>query len=152
MLLLVLGWALASAPLSPAQEAQAQQIGRTIRCPVCQGLPITESTSDLSHQMMRELRSQVQQGRGADQIIQYFAARYGDTVLLNPPRRGINLLLWLAPLLALLLGGLWLLSYLRRPAGAAAPLPSTPGPDPDDEDPYLRQVRAVSSARKARDA
>ena len=93
--------------LSPAQEARAQAIGRTIRCPVCQGLPITESPSDLSQQMLRELREQVGAGQDAEQITTYFAARYGDTVLLDPPRRGANLLLWLGPLAAIPLAWGW---------------------------------------------
>lgn len=126
--------------LSPAQEAQAQAIGRTIRCPVCQGLPITESPSDLSQQMLRELREQVGEGRTADQITSYFAARYGDTVLLDPPRRGANLLLWIGPLVAALAGGGWLLVHLRRTAGGPARPESD---DTDDEtDGYLAQVRA----------
>jgi len=80
--------------LTAAQEARAQAVGRTIRCPVCQGLPITESPSDLSQSMLRDLRGQVAAGRSDDQITTYFAQRYGDTVLLDPPRRGVNLLLW----------------------------------------------------------
>ena len=138
--------------LSPAQEAQAQTIGRTIRCPVCQGLPITESPSDLSQQMLRELRAQVRAGQGADQITGYFAARYGDTVLLDPPRRGVNLLLWLGPLAAALLGGGWLLSHLNRRPGSTAPADPAElesaehDPAEDDEpDAYLVQVRAEAA-------
>ena len=108
---------------------------------MCQGLPITESPSDLSQQMLRDLREQVVAGRSRDQITGYFAARYGDTVLLDPPRRGVNLLLWLGPLLAFVLGGGWLLGYLRRNRAA---LPEVPGAlDVDAEsDEYLEQVRA----------
>ena len=135
--------------LSPAQEARAQAIGRTIRCPVCQGLPITESPSDLSQQMLRELREQVGAGQDADQITTYFAARYGDTVLLDPPRRGANLLLWLGPLAAALLGGGWLLNSVRT-RGKLAPAQSIENladETDDDEvdgapDEYLAQVKA----------
>ena len=126
-------------PLSSAQEAQAQAIGRTIRCPVCQGLPITESPSDLSQQMLRELREQVGAGQNADQITTYFAARYGDTVLLDPPRRGANLLLWLGPLAALLLGGWWLAGSVKGRGRGGAPPESD---DTDEPDGYLAQVRA----------
>lgn len=135
--------------LSPAQETRAQAIGRTIRCPVCQGLPITESPSDLSQQMLRELREQVGAGQDADQITGYFAARYGDTVLLDPPRRGANLLLWLGPLAAALVGGGWLLGNVRS-RGKLAPAQSIENQsdelDADDlenaPDEYLAQVKA----------
>jgi cytochrome c-type biogenesis protein CcmH len=133
--------------LSPAQEARAQVIGRTIRCPVCQGLPITESPSDLSQQMLRELREQVQAGQSSDQITTYFAARYGDTVLLDPPRRGVNLLLWLGPLAAALAGGGWLLSTIRARGKLAAEGQSD---EPDDvPDDYLAQVKAQVKAEVA---
>ena len=88
-------------------------------------------------QMLRELREKVVAGQNADQITTYFAARYGDTVLLDPPRRGVNLLLWLGPLAALLLGGWWLLGYLKRAKGVAAPTE-----DGEDVDGYLAQVKA----------
>ncbi len=128
------------ATLTATQEAQAQAIGRTIRCPVCQGLPITESPSDLSQQMLRELREQVVAGQTPGQITSYFAARYGDTVLLDPPRRGVNLLLWLGPLAALLLGGWWLLGYLKRAKGAV--VPTEEAEELDEGDDYLAQVKA----------
>ena len=134
------------ATLTSAQEARAQAIGRTIRCPVCQGLPITESPSDLSQQMLRDLRGQVAAGRSDEQITDYFASRYGDTVLLDPPRRGVNLLLWLGPLLAFVLGGGWLLGYLRRNRAA---LPELPEAVDSESDEYLEQVRAeVQGSRK----
>ncbi|WP_268244407.1 cytochrome c-type biogenesis protein [Deinococcus ruber] len=145
----------AQTSLSAAQEARAQAIGRTIRCPVCQGLPITESPSDLSQQMMRDLRGQVAAGRSSAQITDYFAARYGDTVLLDPPRRGVNLLLWLGPLLAFVVGGGWLLGYLRRSRRAAvlpeaAAADAKPETDTEPEtDEYLEQVRAeVQGSRR----
>ncbi|WP_425146124.1 cytochrome c-type biogenesis protein [Deinococcus sp.] len=143
LLLLLLNFAAAQATLTSAQEARAQAIGRTIRCPVCQGLPITESPSDLSQSMLRDLRGQVAAGRSSEQITDYFAVRYGDTVLLDPPRRGLNLLLWLGPLLAFLLGGGWLLGYLRT-SRAQMTLPELPESEPDE---YLEQVRAELRAK-----
>ena len=131
----------AQTTLTSAQETRAQAIGRTIRCPVCQGLPITESPSELSQSMLRDLRGQVAAGRSDDQISGYFAARYGDTVLLDPPRRGVNLLLWIGPLLALLLGASWLLSYLRRERGTAV-VPESAEAPPEESDEYLERVRA----------
>jgi len=144
LLALVCSLALAQTSLSPTQEAQAQAIGRTIRCPVCQGLPITESPSELSQSMLRELREQVVAGRSRDQITGYFAARYGDTVLLDPPRRGVNLLLWLGPIAGAVLGVWWLSSYLKRTRAAATA--SVPDTEPEEEqDDYLARVRAEVS-------
>ena len=45
--------------------------------------------------------------------MQYFVDRYGDSILIEPPRRGIGLAVWTAPVAILLMGGLVLASLLR---------------------------------------
>lgn len=126
VLLLALGWFPARAaapPLTPPQEARALRLGDTLRCPVCRGLPITESPNELSAQMLREVREQVAAGRSDDQIYAYFAARFGENVLLNPPKRGLNLALWTLPALALAFGAFLLARFLR---GASKPQEEAP--------------------------
>ncbi|MFC1906523.1 cytochrome c-type biogenesis protein CcmH [Chloroflexota bacterium] len=44
------------------------------------------------------------QGEPPDEIIQYFVTRYGEQVLVSPPKQGFNLTAWLLPLAALLAG------------------------------------------------
>lgn len=100
-------------PLSPAQEARAVQLGNTLRCPVCRGVPITESPNELSAQMLQSVREQVASGRTDAQIYEFFAARFGENVLLDPPKQGLNLALWVLPALALAFGALALMRYLR---------------------------------------
>ncbi|WP_051935623.1 cytochrome c-type biogenesis protein [Deinococcus sp. YIM 77859] len=128
----------ASLALTPEQEARTERLGRNLRCPICTGLPITESTNDLSAQMLREVREQVAAGRSDREIYDYFAARYGNLVLLDPPKEGSNLLLWGAPIVALAAGGavLWRFLRCRRPAGAAAPYVTE-----EPFDPYLAEVQ-----------
>ncbi|EYB66330.1 MULTISPECIES: cytochrome c-type biogenesis protein [Deinococcus] len=128
----------AALALTPEQEARTERLGNNLRCPICTGLPITESTNDLSVQMLREVRQQVAAGRGDREIYAYFAARYGNFVLLDPPKEGSNLLLWGAPLAALAVGGAVLGRFLHRrhPADEAAP-PVTEEPF----DPYLAEVQ-----------
>lgn len=115
-----------AAGLSPAQEARARHLGDTLRCPVCRGLPITESPNEISAQMLRDVRQQVAAGRSDEQIYAYFAARFGENVLLDPPKRGLNLTLWVLPALALLLGAALLARYLR---GASRSVPEAPSPE-----------------------
>jgi cytochrome c-type biogenesis protein CcmH len=64
------------------------------------------------------------QGESPDEILAYFASRYGEWVLLTPPARGFALVAWLAPLGALV-GGLGvavlvLRRWTRRAPGAVA--------------------------------
>lgn len=104
--------------LTPDQERRAQRIGDNLRCPVCSAVPITHSPSELSQNMLREVRAQVAAGRSDADIYAYFSSRFGETVLLDPPMRGVNLALWAVPGVALL-GGVFLLArYLK---GASRP-------------------------------
>jgi cytochrome c-type biogenesis protein CcmH len=133
--------ALAAAPLTPQQEAQARQIAVNIRCPICTGLPITESTNAISFEMLRIVREQVAAGRSAREVYAYFGDRYGNFVLLDPPKEGSNLLLWGAPLAALGGGGAVLWLVLRRRQGAAAPAAQAEQTADEPFDSFLAQVR-----------
>jgi cytochrome c-type biogenesis protein CcmH len=73
--------------------------------------------------------------------VSYFRQRYGDWILLDPPKTGVHLVVWLLPLLALL-GGVTALALLfRRWRAAAESVPDAP-----DED--LERVRAALHARE----
>lgn len=139
-LALVLGLLLSgSLALTPDQEARAERLGNNLRCPICTGLPITESTNDISREMLRDVREQVAAGRSDRDIYSYFAARYGNFVLLDPPKEGSNLLLWGAPLVALAGGGAVLWSVLRK-RNTASTSPTEPVAE-EPFDPFLAQVR-----------
>jgi cytochrome c-type biogenesis protein CcmH len=58
----------------------------------------------------------------------YFVQRYGEWVLLAPPARGLNLLLWLAPFGAVVAGLAMVLMLSRRWRRRPAPLESAPTP------------------------
>jgi cytochrome c-type biogenesis protein CcmH len=87
------------------------------------------------------MRSTIEQRLGAgespDGIRQDFVRAYGEWILLDPPRRGINLVAWLAPL-ALLIGGLALaaVAVVRWTRVAESGEPEPPGgpeaPDASD--------------------
>lgn len=113
-------------------------LGRKIRCPVCQGMPISESPSKSAQDMMAVLRRLISENKSDAEIIDYFKARYGEWAILEPSRSGFNLLVWLLPGVALLVGGLifWM-SIRRRPA----PVVEQSTSDDDTDDPYLKALR-----------
>jgi cytochrome c-type biogenesis protein CcmH len=117
-LLVVLALLLTLVARAQDVDDRARAIGSTLKCPVCNGLPITESPSEFARSMYAEVRSQVEKGKDADEIKAFFVSRYGSSVLLEPPFSGVTLLVWLLPVVAIS-GGAWALTnYLRRASKA----------------------------------
>ncbi|MBI2345830.1 MAG: cytochrome c-type biogenesis protein CcmH [Deltaproteobacteria bacterium] len=95
-------------------DTKARAIADQLRCPVCRGVPITESPAELAQDMMKIIRGKLAAGETEAQILQYFADRYGDWILLSPRAEGMNFSLWILPG-AFLLGGAGLIvRYIRR--------------------------------------
>jgi cytochrome c-type biogenesis protein CcmH len=94
-------------------DDQARHIGKQLQCPVCSGAAVADSPSDLAGQMRAVIRTKLQAGESEQQIIAYFVERYGDSVLIEPPRRGFGLAVWLAPLVMLGVGALVLWRLCR---------------------------------------
>ena len=106
----------------PAQEARAEQVGRQLRCLVCQNESIEDSNADLAKDLRRVVRTRIAAGDTDAQVVGWMTARYGDFVRLRPPFNAVTALLWASPVLAVLAGlGAVLLARRRTPA-APAPL------------------------------
>ena len=105
-------------------EDRAQEIAAGLRCPVCQNLSVADSPSRLAGEMRAEIASRLRAGASGDDVRAYFVERYGDWVLLEPPRSGFNLIPWVLPMAALLAGLAGLVAFLRRrPRSDAATVP-----------------------------
>jgi len=98
----------------PALEARARALSQTLRCLVCQNESIDESDASLAHDIRVLLRERLLAGDSDAAARQFIVARYGDFVLLKPPLEPATLVLWFAPVLVLVAGGLGVVVYLRR--------------------------------------
>ncbi len=123
VLVVLVAWLSLMVSAQTTVDETARAIGATLKCPVCNGLAVTESPSDFARSMYAEVRSQVAKGQSADQIKAFFVGKYGSSVLLEPPFSGVTLLVWLLPLGALALGAWGLIGYLRRAAKPQTPEP-----------------------------
>jgi cytochrome c-type biogenesis protein CcmH len=103
-----------------ALDARTQEVGSLLRCPVCQGLSVADSPASMAVNMKAQVRQMLARGYSEEQILAYFEGSYGEFVRLEPPLRGVNWLVWLAPLAALLLGGVVVARALRA-RGATVP-------------------------------
>lgn len=94
--------------LSDTQQARVRDVGSKLRCLVCQGESVTDSRSPFAFEVKRQIGDFIKQNRSDADIVGFFQTRYGDTILLEPPKKGINWILWGLPVIALLTGAaLW---------------------------------------------
>ena len=115
---------------------RTQEISATLRCPVCQGLSIADSPSEMAINMRTEVRSMLERGYTREQIEAHFVSSYGEFVLLKPR----NALVWILPVVALIAGGVLVVVKLR--ALSNAPSPSF-NPRVQPVDPDLARVREL---------
>jgi len=97
----------------PALEARYHALSEELRCPKCQNQNIAASNAPISRDLRRLLYEQLEAGATDEEIRDYMVARYGEFVLYRPRFTGINVLLWLAPLLLLAAGGAVVFFILR---------------------------------------
>jgi cytochrome c-type biogenesis protein CcmH len=98
-----------------ALEARAREIGKELRCLVCQNQSIDDSDADLARDLRTVVRQRLVAGDSDDQVEQFVVNRYGDYVLLKPPFKVSTLALWLGPLAILICAlGMAATFYRRR--------------------------------------
>jgi cytochrome c-type biogenesis protein CcmH len=116
LLVLAVALVVAARPHEATPDERIDRITAELRCPVCQGLSVRDSTSETARQMRQLVAERVREGRTDEEIQAEFRAAYGDWVLLSPPVTSWNGLVWLAPL-AVLGAGAVLASGRLRAAG-----------------------------------
>jgi cytochrome c-type biogenesis protein CcmH len=139
-MILLLAFGLTSITLScgaaPADlESQVREIALQLRCPVCQGLSVGDSPSELANEMRTLIREQLQQGKTPPEVLDYFAQRYGEWILLAPPKHGFNLVIWVLPFTMLPIGAMVIYlgarRWVRRSSVGKSP--------PQDQDPVYAE-------------
>lgn len=95
-------------------DARVFEIADKLRCPVCVSESVAQSSSPTSIQMREMIKEQLEQGRSEAEILAFFQERYDDWILLDPPKRGLHLLVWILPAVAGLVGLTTLALLLTR--------------------------------------
>lgn len=101
----------------PALEARARAISAELRCMVCQNQSIDDSNAELAKDLRLLVRKRLTDGDSDTQVMDYIVSRYGEFVLLKPRFEMKTMLLWGAPLLLFVIGGIALAVFAQRRAG-----------------------------------
>ena len=119
-MVLALALLLVAAPSATAEPSRAEvhrradALSAQLRCPVCQGLSVRDSPSEVAQTMRARVRDLVAAGRSDEEVRAFFVARYGEWILLSPPRRGIAIAVWVLPPVIVLSGLLLVVFSIRR--------------------------------------
>ena len=108
----------------PTYLARYKALLYELRCLQCQNQNILDSNAPLAHDLRREVRRLILEGKSDQEVLDFLVARYGDFVLYRPPWKAKTVLLWTGPFL-LIVGGLSILlvQLRRRRAEHAAATP-----------------------------
>jgi len=110
----------------PVDERVVHELAAQLRCVVCQTLSVADSPSETANQMRQIIRERLAAGETPEQVRQYFVQRYGEWILLAPPKEGFNLLVWVVPFVGLGAGLVLVVIVLRRWSRNPATVSSTP--------------------------
>lgn len=83
---------------------RVDHIASRMRCPFCSGESIADATAQVARDLEVVIEEQVAAGMTDDEIFAFFADRYGESLLLDPPLFGWGWALWVLPLAALGVG------------------------------------------------
>jgi cytochrome c-type biogenesis protein CcmH len=128
----------AQTPLPSDDDVNA--VAKQLFCPVCENTPLDVCPTQACAQWRELIRLKLSQGWTSDQIKEYFATQYGARVLSEPPRQGLNWLVYIIPPVLMLIGVYVLfraLQSMRKPAQVDVDIDEITAPAQDD---YLLRV------------
>ena len=126
---------------------EVNKIAREVYCPVCESTPLDVCQTQACADWREVIRSKLANGESTQDVYDYFAEQYGGRVLATPPREGLNWLLWIMPVAAVIIGGFFFSRFMKNLQikegeegedgleTAVSPPPSTPS-----DDDYIAQV------------
>ncbi|MCL5996938.1 MAG: cytochrome c-type biogenesis protein CcmH [Chloroflexi bacterium] len=138
---------------TPDPSDRVHDIAKQLNCPTCAGRNLADCPTDTCMQWKQEIKDQLLAGKSQQEVLDYFQARFGPTVLQEPPKEGAILVLWVLPvigLVALAAGGILVLRRVsaQRPKTAnEMPVTSGQALDIEVEDEYV--ARLEEEVRKA---
>lgn len=82
-------------------DDDVNRIAKQLYCPVCESTPLDVCPTEACRQWRDLIRQMLREGKGEEEIKQYFVTQYGARVLDEPPNRFAS---YVVPVVAFLLG------------------------------------------------
>ena len=91
---------------------------------------------DLDHnpEMEEQINQFISQGKTKQEILEYYIGLYGERILAVPIAEGFNIMVWVTPILAGMIGITFLFFFLRTPNDIPSSVISTPSEVPFDDE------------------
>ncbi|MEO2185582.1 MAG: cytochrome c-type biogenesis protein CcmH [bacterium] len=91
---------------------------------------------DLDHnpEMEEQINQFIFQGKTKQEILEYYIGLYGERILAVPIAEGFNIMVWVTPILAGMIGITFLFFFLRTPNDIPSSVISTPSKVPFDDE------------------
>ena len=102
LVIVLLSSVMAAAQGEGATDNDVIRVAERMYCPVCENIPLDECQTTACLEWKEEIRAQLAAGRGAQEVIDSFVARFGDHVVGVPQDPLLRTLAIIAPLLATL--------------------------------------------------
>lgn len=117
-------WAIAALAQAPTPtDDDVNAIAKQLYCPVCENTPLDVCPTEACRQWRELIREQLSKGWTEDQIKNYFVNQYGARVLGEPPRTGLNWVVYVLPPALIVAGAFVLFRAMRswiKPSTAGA--------------------------------
>jgi cytochrome c-type biogenesis protein CcmH len=150
VLLLAAVWAgvvSAQDPKPTPSDNEVNAIAKQLFCPVCENTPLDVCPTQACAQWRELIREQLAAGKTEAEIKQYFVVQYGARVLAEPPRTGLNWLVYIVPPIGILIGVIILIGAFRSMrANAAAAAAEEKAAAPTDD--YVQRLEDELKKRK----
>jgi cytochrome c-type biogenesis protein CcmH len=93
---------------------RVESIASSVRCPTCRGQSVADSDAPAAGNVRTDIARRVGEGESNDEIRRALADRFGESILLTPPRSGVAGLVWVLPALGLVVAVAALTFAFRR--------------------------------------
>lgn len=81
-------------------DQRVHSLASQVRCPVCQGESAADSQVPAAAAIRDQIRQELVAGRSSQQVLSDLVGEYNTAILEKPQARGVGLLVWVIPVLA----------------------------------------------------